>query len=449
MSTEEKFMSWSTYFDITPPEEYNFLDFYKHRSKQTDFTFSFRKESYLLKKDLHKLLKNGSETMKKVAIRLGRLNKILMATPRAGHYYHVLFVLHVEGHRKYFKDVNMLWNQIERHRAEFEASSSIMRDTTEAFKDSIVNINSSIKNVNSIMLKCNEELKGTENSENAECVLGKRRGTVSDGHDSLTESDGNESPCEMAIKRRMIQNASPSLISIMEKYRVKQTTSKFDLAYSFILDLTPKSKIEGEFGPKLWAELIADRPVIAKTEYHKEIESICNHLFSPLCKKVRYIWKFEYFVTNIYAFVIFTETTETYESRNKWKNLRDLKAPEYNDDFSYEKEDWEKILYWAERAVAPFLDAFESEYNPIQQHDCGEREWFGDYIIPIFKEALKLNTFCRVPCRLVCKINQQEIVCGLGCGGPHKYDLTKWGSDEYQLPRMLKDMLDDIRKNSK
>ncbi|PKY51721.1 hypothetical protein RhiirA4_407672, partial [Rhizophagus irregularis] len=38
----------------------------------------------------------------------------------------------------------------------------------------------------------------------------------------------------------------------------------------------------------------------------------------------------------------------------------------------------------------------------------------------------------------------QEVVCGLACGGPHKYDLTKWASDEYQLPRMLKDTLDDI-----
>ncbi len=43
------------------------------------------------------------------------------------------------------------------------------------------------------------------------------------------------------------------------------------------------------------------------------------------------------------------------------------------------------------------LDAFESEYNPIQQVDCGEREWFGDYIIPIFQGALKLNRSSRVP----------------------------------------------------
>ncbi|CAG8573204.1 14087_t:CDS:2, partial [Acaulospora colombiana] len=73
-----------------------------------------------------------------------------------------------------------------------------MRDTTEAFKDSVVNINSSIKNIIQTdwfyQLKYNEELKGAENSENAESVLGKRRGTVSDGYDFLTESDGNEFP---------------------------------------------------------------------------------------------------------------------------------------------------------------------------------------------------------------------------------------------------------------
>ncbi|CAG8669436.1 16678_t:CDS:1, partial [Acaulospora colombiana] len=57
------------------------------------------------------------------------------------------------------------------------------------------------------------------------------------------------------------------------------------LAHSFILNFTPMSKIEGEFEPKLWTELISDLLVIIETEYHKEIESICNYLFSPLCKK--------------------------------------------------------------------------------------------------------------------------------------------------------------------
>ncbi|CAI2176453.1 7683_t:CDS:10 [Funneliformis geosporum] len=124
-------------------------------------------------------------------------------------------------------------------------------------------------------------------------------------------------------------------------------------------------------------------------------------------------------------------------------------------------EDWKKILYWVERAVGTFLDAFESEYNPIQQNDCGEREWFGEYVIPIFSGGeVTVVASCRRRnenknileeylerghlADLLCKIDQQEVVCGLACGGPHKYDLTKWASDEYQLPRMLKDTLDDI-----
>ena len=85
----------------------------------------------------------------------------------------------------------------------------------------------------------------------------------------------------------------------------------YSLAHSYILDLTSESQIEKEFEPKLWAELIADRAATIKSEYHKEIESICDHLFGPLYKKVRHIWKFEHFVTNIYVFVIFIETTET------------------------------------------------------------------------------------------------------------------------------------------
>ena len=31
--------------------------------------------------------------------------------------------------------------------------------------------------------------------------------------------------------------------------------------------------------------------------------------------------------------------------------VKGLKVPEYDEDFSYEKEDWKKIVYWVERAV--------------------------------------------------------------------------------------------------
>ncbi|PKK58033.1 hypothetical protein RhiirC2_763634 [Rhizophagus irregularis] len=206
-----------------------------------------------------------------------------------------------------------------------------------------------------------------------------------------------------------------------------------DLPSSHIMSiLTPCSRIEKEFEPEFWAELIADRPPAVNATYYEEIGSICDHLFGPLGEKLR---------------------SKLHESRDKWVKIRDLKAPEYNEGFSYNEEDWKKIL-------STSLDAFESEYNPIQQNDCGEKEWFGEYVIPIFQGALKLNSFCRVPwgeitvvasCRrrnenkkILEECLEQEVVCGLACGGPHKYDLTKWASDEYQLPRMLKDTLDDI-----
>ena len=79
----------------------------------------------------------------------------------------------IKGHRKYFKDVNMFWNKVERRHSEVripnkflvslnklriivffflqlqaEASSSIVRDTTKVFKNSIENVNDSINNVN-------------------------------------------------------------------------------------------------------------------------------------------------------------------------------------------------------------------------------------------------------------------------------------------------------------
>ena len=42
----------------------------------------------------------------------------------------------------------------------------------------------------------------------------------------------------------------------------------------------------------------------------------------------------------------------------------------------------------------------------------------------------------------LCIYGLHELACGLVSGGPHKHDLTKLASDEYSLPRLLKDMLD-------
>ena len=45
---------------------------------------------------------------------------------------------------------------------------------------------------------------------------------------------------------------------------------------------------------------------------------------------------------------------------------------------------------------------------------------------------------------LLCNYEQYKIACALACGGPYSYDLTRLASDEFNLPRIMKDMLDDL-----
>src|SRR3954447_21598127 len=99
------------------------------------------------------------------------------------------------------------------------------------------------------------------------------------------------------------------------------------------------------------------------------------------------------------------------QARKKWYELRNLVAPRYNNEFSYAENDWEKIKRWVEQVTGQLyvmvlslfmynfyydilncflliyhysLDAFESLRNP-QQNNCHEREWTGDYLIPLIK----------------------------------------------------------------
>ena len=56
-----------TYFDGVEPEKWRFIDFYRYRQLQPDFSESFQKESFVLKRSLEYLLANGSEEAKKYA----------------------------------------------------------------------------------------------------------------------------------------------------------------------------------------------------------------------------------------------------------------------------------------------------------------------------------------------------------------------------------------------
>ncbi|CAI2190654.1 4908_t:CDS:10 [Funneliformis geosporum] len=243
------------------------------------------------------------------------------------------------------------------------------------------------------------------------------------------------------------QTSSDSfLLTLLENYCAKETTSLYNPAHSFIIDLSPPSKIKGEFNDKQWAELVRRRPDAVRKTYHHEIEPIIAHLFG--------------------------QKTDLSQARKRWYELRNLTAPMYDDSFSYAEVDWEKIKRWVERVTGQFLDAFESLRNPLQ-NDCHEREWTGDYIIPLIQGALKLDGNFYVPwgeisvlatqrrrnndkdilteqvershqVDLLCNYEQYEVACALACGGPYTYDLTKLASDEFNLPRIMKDMLDDL-----
>ncbi|CAG8552276.1 6014_t:CDS:2 [Ambispora leptoticha] len=125
------------------------------------------------------------------------------------------------------------------------------------------------------------------------------------------------------------------------------------LAHSYILDLSLTSK---EFSPYYWSGLISDRPNVIDVAYHNKLKPILDHLFE-----------------------------------------QKFKAPEYEEGFSYNKDDWKKIIWWIEGPqVDCNLGAFESERNPLMQQDCHERELLGGYLISIFHGALALDGRFRV-----------------------------------------------------
>ncbi|CAG8708232.1 16736_t:CDS:2 [Funneliformis mosseae] len=141
--------TWSAYFEETRPEDYRFLDFYEYRLQQSDFTFSFRKESDKLKKDLSILITNGPDKMKEGASILnGRFKKKENPHNYGGHLLAVYFM----GHREYFSDVDAFWKEIELHEElyelEEEASKSIMYGTKKVVDTAIENVCSTIANVN-------------------------------------------------------------------------------------------------------------------------------------------------------------------------------------------------------------------------------------------------------------------------------------------------------------
>ncbi|CAI2188979.1 18166_t:CDS:10, partial [Funneliformis geosporum] len=271
--TEESTM-WSAYFDETLAKDYSFLGFYEHRKRQPDFTSSFRKEE--AEQDFSDHSARWPPTILSYLYCTLRLNDLSCGREPAQ--------LRV-GHRKYFRDVDMLWNQIERRHA--EASGSVIQDTTEVFKNSIASVNSSIKNVNETMIKYNEELKGDRKRRNSEDYeenrISKKRqdkyiippprpnskpDSDTEDHEVVSDHEVQVSEKEISAGRTLTDpvvswtlSTGKNVGEILSAYREKIPRTKAYLypAYFGILDLSGEDvEVKDLFTDDEWNEMIKD-----------------------------------------------------------------------------------------------------------------------------------------------------------------------------------------------
>ncbi|CAG8645853.1 7969_t:CDS:2, partial [Dentiscutata heterogama] len=159
----------TTYFD-TPSEEWSFIGYYKHRRNESNFTFSFRKESFLLKKYLE-----------------SHQEKI----PRAKQLAEAF-----KNHRQHNEEVNIFWNEIEHTCLEQEGTLRTLRCH--------VNIRSKTQDMMENMAE--------ETVEEAELKNASKR-----LHSEFSRCEQNEegfstSPNEIRTSNRMFPNESRSTI---------------------------------------------------------------------------------------------------------------------------------------------------------------------------------------------------------------------------------------------
>ncbi|CAG8727714.1 13265_t:CDS:10 [Dentiscutata erythropus] len=149
-------MSWDTYFDKTSPEEYRFLDFYKYRQGQEDFTFSFQKEANILRKSLDLIL-NGSKEAKNNA---NRLKQSFEANITAET------LIEIENN---LVDTTIKTKEKELHLAEIGAACSVMNSTTTVLQSAIERVDITLKGAGKrppelVNNDCTKKIKHIEDS---------------------------------------------------------------------------------------------------------------------------------------------------------------------------------------------------------------------------------------------------------------------------------------------
>ncbi|CAG8633818.1 2629_t:CDS:2, partial [Scutellospora calospora] len=117
----------------------------------------------------------------------------------------------------------------------FEDLNSVIQNTTEVFKNSMLSINSTIKNMNNTVLKYNEEIKGIESIKpNSESILGKRQNSSSN-YDELAFLFNNLN--KDVIIRKINENT-------LENESKLSLASNIKINFNEVFDLTRESLYE-------------------------------------------------------------------------------------------------------------------------------------------------------------------------------------------------------------
>ncbi|RUS23769.1 hypothetical protein BC938DRAFT_474649 [Jimgerdemannia flammicorona] len=176
--------------------------------------------------------------------------------------------------------------------------------------------------------------EGKHEAEAASTLLLKRKrennnrfspDVFKESSDAENNSNDNESDLDDIDDEKHVQQTDKS-----KNYCERQATSPYDPAHSFILDLSPLSKIRGNISHEQWAKLVLSRPEVSRRTYHHEIESLIVHLFGKSDQR---------------------KPINLPQAHEAWYTLRDLPVLEYSDNFSYDEGEWKKIQRWVERAA--------------------------------------------------------------------------------------------------
>ncbi|CAI2197698.1 805_t:CDS:2, partial [Funneliformis geosporum] len=272
------------YFDETHPEDYRFLDFYEYRSQQSDFTFSFQKESDKLKKDLGSLITNGSDEMKEEGGFTATVDNCLLSALRSDCPLWKKETLTTTGHREYFSDVDAFWRKIELHEElhdiEEEASRSIMHDTVKVVDTAIGNARSTIENVNTRLTNPRKRVNNVTVPEGIKKIKGSSISDTSLSIDEESEAymkqnenmnekdreDGHQ-PQNGRDSENGLREASESMVGRIERTPLivddidleeifkdycDECGNNFDLCRSDIMDMRPTSSFTDGITEEYW-----------------------------------------------------------------------------------------------------------------------------------------------------------------------------------------------------